>query len=224
MRVLVIEDDKEVANYLTRGLREFRVVVDAVGDAASGLNLARQREHDVLIVDRMLPDADGLDVVRTLRGEGYRTPILILSALSNVDERILGLRAGADDYLAKPYVLGEVHARLEAIVRRRTSVAAEGPLRVADLELDIVRRTARRGGKEIVLHPREFMLLEYLMRHAGHVVTRTMLREAVWDYHFYPQTNTLDVHISRLRQKIEKGYTTPLLHTVRGAGYVLREL
>lgn len=213
-----------MANYLTRGLREYGIVIDAVGDGASGLELARQRAHDALIVDRMLPDADGLDIVRTLRGEGYPTPILILSALSHVDERILGLRAGADDYLAKPYVLGEVHARLEAIVRRRMVGATEGPLRVADLELDLPRRQARRGGKEIALHPREFMLLEYLMRHAGHVVTRTMLREAVWDYHFHPQTNTVDVHISRLRQKIEKGYSTPLLHTVRGAGYVLREV
>jgi two-component system OmpR family response regulator len=223
VRVLVIEDDKEVANYLTRGLREYGIVVDSVGDASSGLEIARQRAHDALIVDRMLPEADGLDVVRALRGEGYPTPILILSALSHVDERILGLRAGADDYLAKPYVLGEVHARLEAIVRRRMVGASEGPLKVGDLELDVARRQARRGGKEIALHPREFMLLEYLMRHAGHVVTRTMLREAVWDYHFHPQTNTVDVHISRLRQKIEMGYSTPLLHTVRGAGYVLRE-
>ena len=171
----------------------------------------------------MLPNADGLDLVRSLRGEGYPTPILVLSALAHVDERILGLRAGADDYLAKPYVLGELHARLEAIVRRRMTGSADGPLKVGDLELDVARRQARRGGAEIALHPREFLLLEYLMRHAGHVVTRTMLREAVWDYHFHPQTNTVDVHISRLRQKIEKGFAAPLLHTVRGAGYCLRE-
>lgn len=221
MRVLLIEDDREVARYLKRGLVEFGVVVDCVHDGHDGLHLARGPEYDALIIDRMVPGLDGLSIVRTLRGEGVRTPILILSALSHVDERIRGLRAGGDDYVTKPYVLAELHARLEAIVRRH-----EGPrervLKIGDLEMDLDQRVVRRAGRAILLHPREFRLLEYLMRHAGHVVTRTMLREAVWDYHFHPQTNTLDVHMSRLRQKIDKDFPSAMITTVRGAGYCLR--
>lgn len=221
MRVLLIEDDREVARYLKRGLVEFGVVVDSVHDGHDGLHLARGPEYDALIIDRMVPGLDGLSIVRTLRGEGVRTPILILSALSHVDERIRGLRAGGDDYVTKPYVLAELHARLEAIVRRH-----EGPrervLKIGDLEMDLDQRVVRRAGRAILLHPREFRLLEYLMRHAGHVVTRTMLREAVWDYHFHPQTNTLDVHMSRLRQKIDKDFPSAMITTVRGAGYCLR--
>ncbi|MGO9008299.1 MAG: response regulator transcription factor [Beijerinckiaceae bacterium] len=223
MRVLVIEDDSEVANYLRRGLKEFGVVVDCVADGGDGLLLARDTCYDALIVDRMLPGLDGLEIIRRLRGEGVSTPVLILSALSHVDERIRGLKAGGDDYVVKPYVLAELHARLEAIVRRRLHPQQETMLKVGDLELDVMTRSARREGRPIHLHPREFLLLEYLMRHAGQVVTRAMLREAVWDYHFHPQTNTLDVHISRLRQKLEKGYPTPMLFTVRGAGYCLRD-
>lgn len=222
MRVLLIEDDREVASYLQRGLKEFGIVVDCVHDGADGLHLARGREYDALVVDRMLPSLDGLSLVRLLRGEGVGTPILILSALSHVDERVRGLRAGADDYLSKPYVLAELHARLDAILRRHMDSCGQRMLKVGDLEMDLEARTLSRQGQPIVLHPREFRLLEYLMRHAGHVVTRTMLREAVWNYHFHPQTNTLDVHISRLRHKVDKGFATPLIHTVRGAGYCLR--
>lgn len=224
MRVLVIEDDREVAAYLRRGLRELGVVVDCIGNGADGLHMARGPEYDALVVDRMLPDLDGLELIRRLRGEGVRTPILILSALAHVDERIRGLRAGGDDYVTKPYVLAELHARLEAILRRRDNSQPDTVLKVGDLELDLVARTVRRCGKLIPLHPREFRLLEYLMRHAGQVVTRTMLREAVWDYHFHPQTNTLDVHISRLRQKLEKGFPSAIIHTVRGAGYCLNHV
>lgn len=222
MRVLVIEDDREVAAYLRRGLGELGIVVDCVGDGLDGLHMARGSEYDALVIDRMLPGLDGLEMIRRLRGEGVTTPILILSALSHVDERIRGLRAGGDDYVTKPYVLAELHARLEAVVRRREGPAPQTLLTVGDLEMDLATRTVRRAGQPIALHPREFRLLEHLMRHAGRVVTRTMLREAVWDYHFDPQTNTVDVHISRLRQKIEKGFDTPLIHTVRGAGYCLR--
>jgi two-component system OmpR family response regulator len=222
MRVLIIEDDREVASYVKRGLTEFGFVVDAIDNGLDGLALARDPVYDALIVDRMLPGLDGLEVVRRLRGEGVTTPVLILSALSHVDERIRGLKAGGDDYLVKPYVLAELTARLEAIVRRRRGTPAQTVLEVGDIELDIATRTAKRGGRPLALHPREFMLLEYLMRHADQVVTRTMLLEAVWDYHFHPQTNTLDVHISRLRQKLEKGYSKPVLFTVRGAGYCLR--
>lgn len=224
MRVLLIEDDREVAAYLRRGLMELGIVVDSVGDGADGLQLARGPEYDALIIDRMLPGLDGLEIIRRLRGEGVRTPILILSALSHVDERITGLHAGGDDYVTKPYVLAELHARLIAIVRRRDSVQPQTVLKSGDLEMDLIGRTVKRAGRPIQLHPREFKLLEYLMRHAGQVVTRTMLREAVWDYHFHPQTNTLDVHISRLRQKIEKGFSGQIVHTVRGAGYCLRHV
>ncbi len=222
MRVLIIEDDREVANYLQRGLREFGVVVDHVANGLDGLQLARDPSYDALIVDRMLPGLEGLEIVRRLRGEGVSTPVLVLSALSHVDERVRGLKAGCDDYVIKPYVLAELHARLEAIVRRRSGAKPQTMLRVGDLELDLATRAARRGGLTIHLLPREFLLLEYLMRHADQVVTRTMLLEAVWDYHFHPQTNTLDVHISRLRQKLEKGYSKPMLFTVRGAGYCLK--
>lgn len=222
MRVLIIEDDREVADYLKRGLTEFGTVVDRVDNGPDGLALASDPVYDALVIDRMLPGLDGLEVIRRLRGAGVTTPILVLSALSHVDERIRGLKAGGDDYLTKPYVLAELHARLEAIVRRRHGAQPQTVLKVGDLELDAATRTVRRGDQPLALHPREFMLLEYLMRHADQVVTRTMLLEAVWDYHFHPQTNTLDVHISRLRQKLEKGYPKPMLFTVRGAGYCLR--
>ncbi|MDK9696511.1 MAG: response regulator transcription factor [Siculibacillus sp.] len=222
MRVLVVEDDREVANYLRLGLREFGVVVDVVADGRDAAEAARDPHYDALIVDRMLPGLDGLELIRRLRGEGVTTPVVILSALSHVDERIRGLKAGGDDYVAKPYVLAELHARLEAVVRRRSVPVPRTRLEVGDLILDLGTRSASRAGAAVHLHPREFMLLEYLMRHAGQVVTRTMLREAVWDYHFHPQTNTLDVHISRLRQKIETDPEKPMLITVRGAGYCLR--
>ena len=223
MRILVIEDDPGVASFITGGLREAGHTVDHSTDGKDGLFLATTESYDALVLDRMLPQLDGLAVLRTLRGSGDATPVLLLSALGEVDDRVQGLRAGGDDYLTKPFAFVELLARIEALARRpRAGAAPEALLRVADLELDLLARTARRGGHAIELQPREFRLLEYLMRHAGQVVTRTMLLEGVWDYHFDPQTNVIDVHISRLRQKIDKGFETPLLHTVRGAGYCLR--
>lgn len=222
VRILVIEDDREAAAYLVKGLRESGYVVDHAADGGDGLVLATGRDYDALIVDRMLPGLDGLTVVHSLRDRDIRTPVLILSALGQVDDRVRGLKAGGDDYLAKPYSFAELLARLEALLRRANPVAAETRLRVADLEMDLLRRTVTRAGRTIELKPREFTLLEYLLRHAGHVVTRTMLLEGVWDYHFDPQTNVIDVHISRLRGKIDRGFDRPLLHTVRGAGYCLR--
>ena len=185
--------------------------------------MATSEAYDVLIVDRMLPKLDGLSIVRTLRASGNHTPVLILSALGEVDDRVQGLKAGGDDYLVKPFAFSELHARIDALLRRGPGEAPETRLRVADLEMDLLARTVTRSGIEIPLQQREFRLLEYLLRHAGQVVTRTMLLENVWDYHFDPQTNVIDVHISRLRSKIDKEFDRPLLQTVRGAGYVLRE-
>jgi two-component system, OmpR family, response regulator len=222
MKVLVIEDDRESAAYLVKGLRESGYVVDHAPDGREGLFLATSGSYDVLIVDRMLPGMDGLSVIGALRATEVHTPVLILSALGAVDDRVKGLRAGGDDYLVKPFAFSELLARLEALLRRGAAPAAQTKLRVDDLEMDLLARTVKRGAKVIELLPREFRLLEYLLRHAGQVVTRTMLLEHVWDYHFDPQTNVIDVHISRLRQKIDKGFPHALLHTVRGAGYSLR--
>lgn len=221
MHLLVIEDDREAAAYLARGLRESSHVVDQAHDGVEGLHLALTGNYDALIVDRMLPGRDGLSIIGELRASGRRTPVLVLSALSEVDDRVAGLTAGGDDYLPKPYALSELLARLEAIVRRSRPEQTVPRLEVHDLELDRLKREVRRAGKTIALQPREFRLLEYLMMHAGQVVTRTMLLEAVWDYHFDPQTNVIDVLISRLRSKIDKGFDLSLLHTVRGAGYCL---
>jgi two-component system, OmpR family, response regulator len=222
MRILVVEDDVEAQRYLVNGLKEAGHVVDDACDGDIGLTLALSRPYDVAIIDRMLPKLDGLNVVSEMREHGNATPVLFLSALSEVDERVKGLKAGGDDYLTKPYAFVELLARLEALMRRRSPAAAKTSLKVGDLELDLLTRTARRGSTTIELQPREFRLLEYLMRHAGQVVTRTMLLESVWEYHFDPQTNVIDVHISRLRAKIDKGFDAPLLHTVRGAGYMIR--
>ncbi len=220
MRVLVVEDDPEVAAYLVKGLKQHGYTVDHAGDGKNGLFLATSEGYDVMVIDRMLPGLDGLAIVKGVRAAGKSTPMLILSTLADVDDRVEGLRAGGDDYLTKPFAFSELLARLEAIVRRAsTVVSSETELRVGDLELDLLARVARRAGRVIELQPREFRLLEYLMRNAGQVVTRTMLLEHVWDYHFDPQTNVIDVHISRLRNKIDKGHDKPLLHTVRGAGY-----
>jgi two-component system OmpR family response regulator len=197
-------------------------VAEHAADGEEGLALATDGGYDVLIVDRMLPKRDGLSVIGALRDKGVATPALILSALGQVDDRVKGLRAGGDDYLVKPYSLAELLARLEVLARRRGG-REETVYRVADLELDRLSHRVTRGKDEIMLQPREFRLLEYLMRHAGQVVTRTMLLENVWDYHFDPQTNVIDVHISRLRSKIDKGFTPPLLHTIRGAGYMIRD-
>jgi two-component system OmpR family response regulator len=223
MRLLVVEDDRDAADYLVKAFREVGHVADAATDGEDGLAMASDGEYDVLIVDRMLPKLDGLSVIGRLRAQGVETPVLILSALGQVDDRIKGLRAGGDDYLPKPYSFAELLARVEALSRRRGGRGEETVLRVGDLVLDRMSREVRRGAEEISLQPREFRLLEYLMKHAGQVVTRTMLLENVWDYHFDPQTNVIDVHISRLRSKIDKGYTQPLLQTVRGAGYMIRD-
>jgi two-component system OmpR family response regulator len=198
-------------------------VADAAIDGEEGLAMALDGQYDVLIVDRMLPKLDGLTVIGNLRGKGVETPVLILSALGQVDDRVKGLRAGGDDYLPKPYSFSELLARVEVLSRRRGGRGEETVLRVGDLSLDRMSREVRRGDEEVSLQPREFRLLEYLMKHAGQVVTRTMLLENVWDYHFDPQTNVIDVHISRLRSKIDKGFSQPLLHTIRGAGYMIRD-
>ena len=223
MRLLLIEDDRDAADYLRKAFREAGHVVDHAADGEAGLGLALDGRYDVLVVDRMLPQRDGLSVVSELRRRGETTPVLILSALGQVDDRVVGLRAGGDDYLPKPYAFTELLARVEALSRRGAPQAAETLYKVGDLELDRLAHRVSRGGKDIPLQPREFRLLEYLMRHGGQVVTRTMLLENVWDYHFDPQTNVIDVHVSRLRSKIDKGFSTPLLHTVRGAGYMVRD-
>ena len=222
MRLLVIEDDREAASWLIKGLKESSHIVDHAADGHEGLALARENVHDVLIIDRMLPGLDGLSIIRTLREEDNHTPVLILSALGDVDEKVKGLRAGGDDYLGKPYAFSELLARVEGLARRPANGQPPTTLSVGGLEVDLLARTVRRDGRNILLQPREFKLLEYLMRNAGHVVTRTMLLENVWDYHFDPQTNVIDVHISRLRSKIDKGFDAPLLHTIRGAGYTIR--
>ena len=222
MRILLVEDDVQTAGFISKGLREDGHAVDKADNGRDGLFLATTETYDAVILDRMLPALDGLTVLQTLRGTGNVTPVLLLTALGDVDHRVEGLRAGADDYLVKPFAYSELSARLDSIARRGASGGSEPTkLRVADLELDLLSREARRGEKRIELQPREFRLLEYLMKQAERVVTRTMLLEAVWDYHFDPQTNVIDVHISRLRQKIDAGFPKPLLHTVRGAGYRL---
>jgi two-component system OmpR family response regulator len=222
MRILVVEDDFETQRYLVQGLKEAGHVVDDAADGEIGLTLALSRPYDMAIIDRMLPKMDGLKLVAEIREQGNATPVLFLSALSEVDDRVKGLKAGGDDYLTKPYAFVELLARVDALMRRRQPAAVKTQLQVGDLELDLLTRAAKRAETSIDLQPREFRLLEYLMRHANQVVTRTMLLESVWEYHFDPQTNVIDVHISRLRAKIDKGFETPLLHTVRGAGYMIR--
>ena len=223
MRVLLVEDDPETRSFVARGLTESGHLVEESGEGKEGLFLALEGKYDVMIVDRMLPGVDGLSIVEAARSAGRGAPILVLSALGEVDDRVEGLRRGGDDYLVKPFAFSELLARLEALARRGDSEKAETRLRVGDLEMDLLTRVVERGRQAIALQPKEFKLLEYLMRNAGHVVTRTMLLEKVWGYHFDPQTNVIDVHVSRLRGKIDKGFDRPLLHTVRGAGYVLRE-
>jgi two-component system OmpR family response regulator len=221
--MLIIEDDKEVSSYIANGLQQAGYTVDQSFDGKDGLYLATTEPYDAIVLDRMLPKVDGLTVLRTLRASDVKTPVLLLSAIGEVNDRVEGLNAGGDDYLVKPFAFSELRARLEALLRR-----AEGEhqgdltrLTVADLDVDLLRREVHRNGVRIDLQPREFQLLEYLMRHAGQVVTRTMLLEAVWGYHFDPQTNVIDVHMSRLRNKIDKNFTAPLLHTIRGSGYRL---
>ena len=226
MRILVIEDDREALAYLVKAFREAGHTADQAPDGLDGYALARDGNYDVLVVDRMLPKLDGLSLIRSLREQKVETPTLILSALSQVDDRVKGLRAGGDDYLPKPYAFSELLARVEVLARRSGKAAAAGEsttFKVGDLELDRLSHRVTRAGQEIPIQPREFRLLEYLVRHAGQVVTRTMLLENVWDYHFDPQTNVIDVHVSRLRSKIDKGFERPLIHTVRGAGYMVRD-
>ncbi len=222
MRILVIEDDDKTAGYVLKGLAECGHTADRAADGPEGLQLATAERYDALIVDRMLPGLDGLSIVRALRAAECSTPVLILSALAHVDDRVSGLRAGGDDYLTKPFAFSELHARLEALLRRPGAIVQQTTLQVADLVMDLLARKVTRAGQPIDLRPQEYRLLEYLMRHAGEVVTRTMLFEGVWDLHFDPQTNVVDVHISRLRQRIDKGFDTPLIHTHRGGGYSIR--
>lgn len=222
MRILVIEDEADTARYLCKGLRESGYTVVHCANAIDGLHLAKHEQWDLMIIDRMLPgEADGLSVVTTLREIGMKTPVLILSALASLDERVRGLRGGGDDYLTKPFAFAELLARIEALLRRTGVREDVGELWLADLKLDLRTRRVERAGQPIALQPREFRLLEYLVRHHGQVVTRTMLLEAVWDFHFDPKTNVIDVQISRLRTKIDKGHTPALLHTVRGVGYLI---
>src|SRR2546429_9687408 len=223
MRLLIIEDDRDAADHLIKAFREVGHVADHAGNGEDGLGLALDGLYDVLIIDRMLPKRDGLSVIGTLRAQGIETPVLILSALGQIDDRVKGLRAGGDDYLPKPYSFAELLARVEVLSRRHGGPAEETTYRVGDLELDRLPHPVTRGKEEWTLQPHQFRLLEYLMKHAGQVVTRTMLLENVWDYHFDPQTNVIDVHISRLRSKIDKGFERPLLHTIRGAGYMIRD-
>ncbi|MGF0536739.1 response regulator transcription factor [Agrobacterium sp. ES01] len=223
MKILVIEDDLEAAAYMTKAFREAGIVADHASDGESGLFMATENSYDVMVIDRMLPRRDGLSVISELRRKSIDTPVLILSALGQVDDRVTGLRAGGDDYLPKPYAFSELLARVEVLGRRKGKPEQDMVYRVGDLELDRLSHEVRRGGKEILLQPREFRLLEYLMKNAGQVVTRTMLLEHVWDYHFDPQTNVIDVHVSRLRSKIEKEFETSLLKTVRGAGYMIKD-
>jgi len=227
MRILVVEDDTDVAGFVMKGLREAGHEAAQAGNGAEGLSLANREPFDAIILDRMLPGGlDGLGVLETLRAQDNQTPVLFLSAMVGVDDRVRGLQAGGDDYLTKPFAFSELLARVEALMRRGRAAqnAARGAtlLAVGDLEMDLLSRTVRRRGQKIDLQPREFRLLEFLMRHAGQVVTRTMLLEGVWDYHFDPQTNVIDVHVSRLRQKIDKPFDAASIQTVRSAGYMLR--
>ena len=223
MRILVVEDDREVAGFVAKGLREAGHSAEQADNGRDAVEMASGGRFDAVILDRMLPGGmDGLRVLETLRDLGNQTPVLFLSALGEVDDRVQGLKAGGDDYLIKPFSFAELLARVEALTRRGRDEARRTRLVVGDLEMDLLSRAVRRAGQKVELQPREFRLLEYLMRHAGQVVTRTMLLEGVWDYHFDPQTNVIDVHVSRLRQKVDKPFGTPLIHTVRSSGYTLR--
>jgi two-component system OmpR family response regulator len=222
MRILLIEDDQETAAYLASGLEGEGIAVSRSADGCEGFYAAMAENFDLLIVDRMLPKLDGLSLVKRLRAGGVETPVLFLTTMSGVGDRVAGLNAGGDDYLVKPFAFAELIARINALGRRTRGASVETLLRVADLELNVLTRDVTRNGKEIVLQPREFQVLEYLMRHAGQVVTRTMLLENVWNYHFDPRTNVVESHLSRLRNKVDKGFRSELIHTVRGSGYCLR--
>jgi two-component system OmpR family response regulator len=225
MRILSVEDDKDILKYICKGLEQAGHTVDAADNGRDGLFLATTEQYDVIVVDRMMPQLDGITLIKTLRGAGNQTPVLILSALADVDDKVVGLRSGGDDYLTKPFAFAELQARIEVLAKRGQPSASDSEhyLRAGSLEVDLLARTVKRDGQTIELQAREFKLLVYLMRHKGQVVTRTMLLEHVWDYHFDPQTNVIDVHISRLRSKLDKGFDTPLIRTVRGAGYAISD-
>jgi heavy metal response regulator len=222
MRVLVVEDDRKIASFVVNGLKQSGFAVDHCADGESGLDMARSVPYDAAVVDIMLPKLDGLTLVQTLRREGQQVPVLILSAKTTVDDRVRGLQAGGDDYLVKPFAFSELLARMQALIRRATHSVEPTKLNVADLSMDLVTREVKRAGIAIDLQPREFSLLEFLMRHAGRVVTKTMILEHVWDYSFDPQTNVVDVLVHRVRSKVDKDYPVKLIHTIRGVGYVLK--
>ena len=222
MKILVIEDDKETASYIKNGLSDSGYDVDHAEDGEKGFNLALNKNYRILIVDRMLPKKNGIEIINAIRKEGVKTPVLFLSALGNIEDKVAGLKSGGDDYLTKPFAFVELLARVEALIRRDSQQSENSFLTIGDIEMDILARTVKRQGKRVYLHPREFKLLEYLLRNANQVVTRTMLLENVWEYHFDPQTNVIDVHISRLRQKIDKPFEKPILQTIRGDGYMIK--
>lgn len=223
MKILLVEDDKEAAAYLRRALAEAGHTMDHAANGREGLMLAAGEPYDVIVLDRMLPQLDGLAILRTIRSAGVKTPVLLLTALGGIDDRVEGLEAGGDDYLVKPFAFAEFLARVNALARRPPPQEVVSALQVADLRLDLLKRSVTRGGQRIDLQPREFQLLEYLMRNAGRVVTRTMLLESIWEFHFDPKTNIVETHMSRLRGKVDRGHAQELIHTVRGAGYCLRE-
>ena len=223
MKLLLVEDDREGGAYLKKALAEAGHTVDHAAAGRQGLLLAAGEPYDVIILDRMLPEMDGLAILRTIRASGVKTPVLLVTALGGIDDRVEGLEAGGDDYLVKPFAIAELLARVNALARRPPPQDVQTTLEVADLVLDRLKRTVARGGARIDLQPREFQLLEYLMRHRGRVVTRTMLLESVWDFHFDPKTNIVETHMSRLRAKVDRGHGRELIHTVRGAGYRLSE-
>ncbi len=222
MKILVVEDDADTLAFVTRGLHEQGHTVDTAGDGREGLFLATSAAYDVIVVDRMLPALDGMSLVKMIRAGGIKAPVLFLTTMAGIDDRVAGLDAGADDYLVKPFAFAELRARLDALARRPASAETVTVLRVGDLEMDLIKRAVTRAGQRIDLQTREFQLLEYLMRHTGQVVTRTMLLENVWEFHFDPQTTVVETHVSRLRAKIDRGFGEELIHTVRGAGYTLR--
>mgnify|MGYP000668896853 CR=1 FL=1 len=224
MKALLIEDEISVQHYIQKGLQEKNATVDVAGNGKDGLFLASTEQYDIMIIDRMLPELDGLSIIKTLRAAENNTPIIILSALGDVDDRVVGLQAGADDYLIKPFSFLELHARIEALIRRNShSAISDVILTAQDLELNLLSRTVTRAGKKLLLNDREFKLLDFMLQHKGQVVTRTMLLESIWGYNFDPQTNVIDVHVSRLRAKIDKDFATPIIKTIRGSGYIVEE-
>ena len=223
MKILVIEDDKTTAAYIQKGMAELGHVIDIAETGRNGLFLAAGEPYDVMIIDRMLPGLDGLGIVKTIRAAGVRTPVLFLTALSGIDDRVDGFQAGGDDYLVKPFAFAELVARINALARRSPINDVQTVLRVADLEMDLLKRRVSRAGKDIDLQPREFRLLEFLMQNAGRLVTRTMLLEHVWEYHFDPRTNIVETHVSRLRSKVDRDFDKELIETVRGSGYMIRD-